>query len=185
MVFSSQNLKLRLNSRECSSPIQAATYPPFTKGTHPQFTNNVDVWMTSRTEMGPCRKRRVLHIAQLCRRLHTEKSGVIRRLHTSLSWLRLKKHGVIRRLHSFFGTFCLLWTLLRVDICNLLHMCKRQCQHTWHSGACYAEDETIAPHKGKKPGRLRQFVPRKPHQTWLKLYVLADSCRSYVINIFL
>ena len=64
-------------------------------------------------------------------------------------------------------------------------MCNRQWHCAWRSGACYAGDETIVPHKGKRCGRLRQFVPRKPHSTGLKLYVLADSCRSYVIDMFL
>ena len=64
-------------------------------------------------------------------------------------------------------------------------MCNRQWHRAWRSGACYAGDETIVPHKGKRCGRLRQFVPRKPHSTGLKLYVLAESCRSYVIDMFL
>ena len=64
-------------------------------------------------------------------------------------------------------------------------MCNRQWHHAWRSGARYAGDETIVPHKGKTCGRLRQFVPRKPHSTGLKLYILAESCRSYVIDMFL
>ena len=33
MVFSPENLKIRLNSREIHAFIQTATYPPFPKGT--------------------------------------------------------------------------------------------------------------------------------------------------------
>ena len=34
MVFSPENLEIWVDSREYSRPIQTATYPPFTKGTH-------------------------------------------------------------------------------------------------------------------------------------------------------
>ena len=46
-------------------------------------------------------------------------------------------------------------------------------------------DEIILPHKGKRSGPLRQFVPRKPHSTGLKLHVLADACRLYVTGVYL
>ena len=64
-------------------------------------------------------------------------------------------------------------------------MCNPQWHRAWRSGSCYAGDPTIVPHKGKRCARLRQFVPRKPHSSGLKLYVLADSCRRYVIDMFL
>ena len=34
MAFSPENLDIGVDSREHSRPIQAATYPPFTKGTY-------------------------------------------------------------------------------------------------------------------------------------------------------
>ena len=40
-------------------------------------------------------------------------------------------------------------------------------------------DETIVPHKGKRAGKLRQFVPRKPHGT-LRSFVL----RYAAVNAF-
>ena len=35
MAFPPENLKIWVNSREIHAFIQTATYPPFTKGTHP------------------------------------------------------------------------------------------------------------------------------------------------------
>ena len=34
MAFSPENLKIWVDAREYSRPIQTATYPPFTKGTY-------------------------------------------------------------------------------------------------------------------------------------------------------
>jgi hypothetical protein len=41
------------------------------------------------------------------------------------------------------------------------------------------------PFKGKRAGQLRQFVPRKPHSTGLKLYCLADSVSNYTVDVYL
>ena len=46
-------------------------------------------------------------------------------------------------------------------------------------------DEAVAPHKGKRVGLLRQFIPRKPHSTGLKLYVLDDGSGPYVYHVYL
>ena len=47
MAFPPQNLKIWVDSRECSRQIQTATYPPFTKGTHtPSYTPGQ--WMCHR-----------------------------------------------------------------------------------------------------------------------------------------
>ena len=47
------------------------------------------------------------------------------------------------------------------------------------------EDEVVASHKGKRAGLLRQFIPRKPQSTGLKLYVLADGPGPYLYHMYL
>ena len=46
-------------------------------------------------------------------------------------------------------------------------------------------DEIVVPHKGIRAGPLRQFIPRKPHSTGVKLYVLAYAVEPYVTNVYL
>ena len=53
---------------------------------------------------------------------------------------------------------------------------------TFHTGA-KGGDETMVPHKGKRAGPLRQFIPRKPHSTGVKLHMLADAVHPFVTDI--
>ena len=71
------------------------------------------------------------------------------------------------------------------DIADLLEGCSTQWQEGWTLGQAACGDETIVPFKGKRAGNLRQFVPRKPHSTGLKLYCLADSVNSYTVDVYL
>ena len=48
-----------------------------------------------------------------------------------------------------------------------------------------AGDEAIVPGKGKKAGPLRHFIPRRPHSTGIKLYVLGDAAYPFVTNVYL
>ena len=93
-----------------------------------------------------------------------------------LSRLQNRATGCILRLHLFFHR------LLNLDICEWLLQCNRQWARAWRQRAAMSCDETIVPHVGKRIGRLRQFVPTKPHSTGLKLYVLADAYRSYATD---
>jgi hypothetical protein len=75
-------------------------------------------------------------------------------------------------------------TYANVDICDLLAACNGRWSSQWEWGGAAAGDETIVPHKGKKAGHMRQFIPRKPHSTGLKLYVLADAAQNYVSDVY-
>ena len=79
----------------------------------------------------------------------------------------------------------------------LLHKCANPCitdvlyaiygawSELWRWGCAAAGDEAIVPHKGKKAGPLRQFIPRNPHSTGKKLYVLGDAWYPFVPNVYL
>ena len=64
-----------------------------------------------------------------------------------------------------------------------------RCNEVWGSlgrlGVVASGDETVVPHKGVRAGPLRQFIPRKPHSTRVKLYVSADAVEPYVTNVYL
>ena len=67
------------------------------------------------------------------------------------------------------------------NVARLLARCNEQWSAAGVSGAFVAGDEAIAPHKRKGP--MRMFIPRKPHVTGVKLYVLADCTTSYVVDM--
>ena len=46
-------------------------------------------------------------------------------------------------------------------------------------------DESIVPHKQKRAGPVRHFMPRKPRRTSIKLYMLADTVHLFVANVYL
>ena len=68
---------------------------------------------------------------------------------------------------------------------ELLEAINAHWSSLWVSGWAAAGDESIVPHKGKRAGPMRQFIPRKPHSTGIKLYVLGDSVHPFITDIFL
>ena len=75
--------------------------------------------------------------------------------------------------------------VLNVDVAGLLQACNRQWSSSWKTGTAVTGDETIVPHKGKRAGKLRQFVPRKTHSTGLKLYCMSDAVRPFIMDMYL
>ena len=73
----------------------------------------------------------------------------------------------------------------RVDLTNLLEDCNDVWEQSWVPGAAMAVDEAIIPFKGLRAGHLRQFIPRKPHSTGLKLYNICDSGWAYTYDMYL
>ena len=75
--------------------------------------------------------------------------------------------------------------VLNVDVAGLLQAGNRQWRSSWKPGTAVTGNETIVPHKGKRAGKLRQFVPRKPHSTGLKLYCMSDDVRPFIMDMYL
>ena len=74
--------------------------------------------------------------------------------------------------------------VLRLDVTLLIERCNEVWGSLWRLGAVASGDETVVPHKGVRAGPLRQFIPRKPHSTGVKIYVLADAVEPYVTNVY-
>ena len=55
----------------------------------------------------------------------------------------------------------------------------------WRWGCAAARDEAIVPHKGKKAGPLRQFIPRKPHSIGIRLYILGHAVYPLLTTVYL
>ena len=73
----------------------------------------------------------------------------------------------------------------KYSVSSALERCSAQWREGWELGRAATGDETIVPFKGKRAGNLRQFVPRKPHSTGLKLYCLADGVHAYIVDVYL
>ena len=71
----------------------------------------------------------------------------------------------------------------RPNVVELVAKCSKHWAAAWIVGAFVAGDEAIAPHKGKGP--MRMYIPRKPHATGIKLYVLADATAPYVLDMYI
>ena len=67
----------------------------------------------------------------------------------------------------------------------LIERCNEVWGSLWRLGAVARGDQTVVPHKGVRAGPLGQFIPRKPHSTGVKLYVLADAVDPYDTNVYL
>ena len=64
--------------------------------------------------------------------------------------------------------FYVLQRLADPDADALIELCTMHWQGGWELGDVVCGDETVVPHKGLFV--IRQFIPRKPHSTGVKLY---------------
>ena len=65
----------------------------------------------------------------------------------------------------------------------LIELCTKQWQNGWVLGDIVCGDESIVPHKGLF--LFRQFIPRKPHTSGVKLYLLCDAQDRYIWHVYL
>ena len=68
---------------------------------------------------------------------------------------------------------------------DLLEAINAHWSQLWVWGWAAAGDESIVPHKGKRAGPIRMFIPRKSHSTGIKRFVLSDSVHPFVTDIIL
>ena len=69
------------------------------------------------------------------------------------------------------------------DADALIELCAVHWQGGWELGDVVCRDETVVPHKGLFV--IRQFIPRKPHSTGVKLYALCDTQSHYIWHVYL
>ena len=81
------------------------------------------------------------------------------------------------------GAFYKLQRFADPDVDALIELCTEQWQNGWVLGDIVCGDESIVPHKGLF--LFRQFIPRKPHTTGLKLYLLCDAQDRYIWHVYL
>ena len=76
------------------------------------------------------------------------------------------------------GAFYKLQRFADPGVDGLIEMCTQQWHNGWVLGDIICRDESIVPHKGLF--LFRQFIPRKPHTTGVKLYLVCDAQDRYV-----
>ena len=79
--------------------------------------------------------------------------------------------------------FYVLQRLADPDADALIELCTMHWQGGWELGDVVCGDETVVPHKGLFV--IRQFIPRKPHSTGVKLYALCDAQSHYIWHVYL
>ena len=80
-------------------------------------------------------------------------------------------------------TLCVLQRLADRDADALIELCTLHWQSGWELGDVVCVDETVVPHKGLF--LIRQFIPRKPHSTGVKLYALCNAQSHYIWHLYL
>ena len=81
------------------------------------------------------------------------------------------------------GAFHKLAPFVDPDVDALIELCTEQWQNEWVLGDIVCGDESIVPCKGLF--LFRQLIPRKPHTTGVKLYLLCDAQDRYVGHVYL
>ena len=79
--------------------------------------------------------------------------------------------------------FYVLQRLADPDADALIELCTMHWQGGWELGDVVCGDETVVPHKGLFV--IRQFIPRKPHSTGVKLYALCNAQSHYIWHVYL
>ena len=112
--------------------------------------------------------------------------GMWRPRHVDNVWcpLRMCYHRGLSQLLTR-RKYYLLHKFAKQCITDVLFAINRAWSELWRWGCAAAGDEAIVPHKGKKVGPMRQFIPRKPHSTGINLYVLGDAVYPFVTNVYL
>ena len=77
--------------------------------------------------------------------------------------------------------FYVLQRLAVPDADALIELCTMHWQGGWELGDVVCGDETVVPHKGLFV--IRQFIPRKPHSTGVKLYALCNAQSHYIWHV--
>ena len=73
---------------------------------------------------------------------------------------------------------------MNVDVTKLIVDVNAAWGQVWKFGDAATGDEAIVPTTSKKAKPFRQYIPRKPHSTGLKLYVLSDGGAAFVYHVY-
>ena len=73
----------------------------------------------------------------------------------------------------------------RPDVVDLIEAVIAHRAAAWTMGGTATGDETLVPHTGLRAGPLKMYIVRKPHNTGIKLYCLADAGTGYIVDVYL
>ena len=73
----------------------------------------------------------------------------------------------------------------RPDVVDLIEAVSARWVAAWTMGAAATGDETLVPHTGLRASPLKMYIVRKPHNTGIKLYCLADAGTGYIVDVYL
>ena len=71
------------------------------------------------------------------------------------------------------------------DVVDLTDAVSAHWAVAWTMGCAAMGDETLVPHTSLRAGPLKMYIVRKPHNTGIKLYCLADAGTGYIVDMYL
>ena len=71
------------------------------------------------------------------------------------------------------------------DLGDLIEAVSAHRAAAWTMGGAATGDETLVPHTGLRAGPFKMYIVRKPHNTGIKLYCLADAGTGYIVDVYL
>ena len=112
--------------------------------------------------------------------------GMVRPMQVDGVWDRdgLVYHAYVARLLSW-GQYYDLHKHCHQDMVDLIEAVSARWAATLTMGGAATGDETLVPHTGLRAGPLKMYIVRKPHNTGIKLYCLADAVTWYIVDVYL
>ena len=112
--------------------------------------------------------------------------GMVRPMQVDGVWDRdgLVYNAYLARLLSL-GQYYDLHKHCRPDVVDLIEAVSAHWAAAWTMGGAATGDETLVPHRDLRAGPLKMYVVRKPHNTGIKLYCLADAGTGYIVDMYL
>ena len=112
--------------------------------------------------------------------------GMVRPMQVDGVWDRdaLVHNAYLARLLSR-GQYYDLHKHCRPDVVDLIEAVSAHLAAAWTMGGAATGDEILVPHTGLRAGSLKMYIVRKPHNTGIKLYCLADARTWYIVDVYL
>ena len=112
--------------------------------------------------------------------------GMVRPMQVDGVWNRdgLLCNAYLARLLSR-GQYYYLHKYCRPDVMDLIEAVNAHWAAAWTMGGAATGGETLVPHMGLRAGPLKMYIMRKPHNTGIQLYCLADAGTGYIADVYL
>ena len=179
----------RLHKEDCATSIEYGSRPGESKLDELDTDGTWDYMMKpivdAQEAVLPARERDDL--IPLVPRYHTFclLLGMVRPMQVDGVWDRdgLVYNAYLARL-LFRGQYYDLHKHCRPDVVDLIEAVSAHWAAAWTMGGAATGDEILVPHMGLRASPLKMYIVRKPHNTGIKLYRLANAGTGYIVDVY-